>query len=106
MKAGIAGTTAPYVLISMADGSDEAHVVDPMVALARAGADLVSASRYMRGGHQVVGPQASASTGSPGSRPMIRQTTSSSTVARSSTLRRSRARPASSLRSSSPSRQR
>ena len=25
MKAGIAGTTAPYVLISMADGSDEPH---------------------------------------------------------------------------------
>ncbi len=34
MKAGIAGTTGPYVLISMADGSDEPHVVDPMVALA------------------------------------------------------------------------
>ena len=41
MKAGIAGTTAPYVLISMADGSDEPHVVDPMVALARGGADVV-----------------------------------------------------------------
>ena len=56
MKAGIAGTTAPYVLISMADGSDEPQVVDPMVALARSGADVVSASRYMRGGHQVGGP--------------------------------------------------
>ena len=56
MKAGIAGTTAPYVLISMADGSDEPEVVDPMVALARDGADVVSASRYMRGGHQVGGP--------------------------------------------------
>ena len=56
MKAGIAGTTAPYVLISMADGSDEPQVVDPMVALARGGADVVSASRYMRGGHQVGGP--------------------------------------------------
>jgi dolichol-phosphate mannosyltransferase len=56
MKAGIAGTTAPYVLISMADGSDEPHVVDPMVALARGGADVVSASRYMRGGHQIGGP--------------------------------------------------
>ena len=56
MKAGIAGTTAPYVLISMADGSDEPHVVDPMVALARDGADVVSASRYMHGGHQVGGP--------------------------------------------------
>jgi dolichol-phosphate mannosyltransferase len=56
MKAGIAGTSAPYVLISMADGSDEPHVVDPMVALAHSGADVVSASRYMRGGHQIGGP--------------------------------------------------
>jgi len=56
MKAGIAGTSAPYVLISMADGSDEPSVVDSMVALARTGADVVSASRYMRGGHQVGGP--------------------------------------------------
>ena len=56
MKAGIAGTAAPYVLISMADGSDEPGVVDPMVALARTGADVVSASRYMRGGRQVGGP--------------------------------------------------
>jgi hypothetical protein len=56
MKAGIAGTAAPYVLISMADGSDEPHVVDPMVELARGGADVVSASRYMRGGRQVGGP--------------------------------------------------
>jgi len=58
MRAGIAGTTAPYVLISMADGSDEPHVVDPMVELARDGADVVSASRYMKGGHQVGGPLA------------------------------------------------
>jgi dolichol-phosphate mannosyltransferase len=56
MKAGIAGTTAPYVLISMADGSDEPGVVDPMVELARAGADVVAASRYMRGGRQIGGP--------------------------------------------------
>ncbi len=56
MKAGIAGTQAPYVLISMADGSDEPHVVDSMVALARDGACVVAASRYMKGGHQVGGP--------------------------------------------------
>jgi dolichol-phosphate mannosyltransferase len=56
MKAGIAGTTAPYVLISMADGSDEPQIVDSMVALARGGADVVAASRYMRGGQQVGGP--------------------------------------------------
>jgi len=56
MKAGIAASSGPYVLVSMADGSDEPHVVDPMVGLARDGADVVSASRYMRGGHQVGGP--------------------------------------------------
>jgi len=56
MRAGIAGTDAPFVLISMADGSDEPHVVDPMVTLARDGADVVSASRYMKGGRQIGGP--------------------------------------------------
>ena len=56
MKAGIAGTTAPYVLISMADGSDDPKGVDRMVALARGGADVVSASRYMKGGRQIGGP--------------------------------------------------
>lgn len=56
MKAGIAGTQAPYVLISMADGSDEPQIVDAMVALARDGADVVAASRYMRGGRQIGGP--------------------------------------------------
>jgi glycosyltransferase involved in cell wall biosynthesis len=56
MKAGIAASAGTYVLISMADGSDEPHVVDPMVRLAREGADVVSASRYMRGGRQVGGP--------------------------------------------------
>ncbi len=57
MKAGMDATAGAYVLISMADGSDEPHVVDPMVALARDGADVVSASRYMRGGRQIGGPR-------------------------------------------------
>jgi len=56
MKAGIAGTAAPFVLISMADGSDEPEVVDRMVELAKGGADVVAASRYMRGGRQLGGP--------------------------------------------------
>ena len=56
MKAGIAGTRAPYVLISMADGSDEPKIVDSMVALAQNGADVVAASRYMKGGRQIGGP--------------------------------------------------
>ncbi len=57
MKAGIAAARGDYVLISMADGSDEPHVVDRMVGLAREGADVVAASRYMPGGHQVGGPR-------------------------------------------------
>jgi dolichol-phosphate mannosyltransferase len=57
MKAGIAGTDAPLVLVTMADGSDEPHVIDPMVALARRGADVVAASRYMKGGRQIGGPR-------------------------------------------------
>lgn len=56
MRAGIATARGSLVLISMADGSDEPHVVDPMVAFARDGAAVVSASRYMRGGRQVGGP--------------------------------------------------
>ena len=56
MKAGIAATSAPYVLISMADGSDEPAIVDRMVELAEGGADVVAASRYMPGGRQLGGP--------------------------------------------------
>lgn len=56
MRAGIATARGSLILISMADGSDEPHVVDSMVAFARDGAAVVSASRYMRGGHQVGGP--------------------------------------------------
>ena len=56
MKAGIATARAPYILISMADGSDEPDVVDHMVALAKDGADVVAGSRYMPGGRQLGGP--------------------------------------------------
>ncbi len=57
MKAGITAAQGDYILITMSDGSDEPHIVDDMVARARAGADVVAASRYMRGGHQIGGPR-------------------------------------------------
>ena len=57
MKAGIAEAAAPYVVISMADGSDDVARIDEMVELARRGADVVAASRYMRGGAQIGGPR-------------------------------------------------
>jgi len=56
MKAGIAGSEAPLVLITMADGSDEMDGVDEMVRLADAGAVVVAGSRYMKGGRQIGGP--------------------------------------------------
>jgi glycosyltransferase involved in cell wall biosynthesis len=56
MRAGLAAAEGDFVLISMADGSDEMDRVDEMVTLGRSGADLVAGSRYMRGGRQVGGP--------------------------------------------------
>jgi dolichol-phosphate mannosyltransferase len=57
MKAGITSSRGEYVLVSMADGSDEPAIVDSMVGLARSGADVVAASRYMKGGRQIGGPR-------------------------------------------------
>lgn len=56
MRAGIRAAKGDLILISMADGSDEPEVVDRMVARARDGADVVAASRYVRGGRQIGGP--------------------------------------------------
>lgn len=56
LRAGFKAAAAPYVLVMMADGSDEPQVIDAMLAQAREGADVVAGSRYMRGGGQVGGP--------------------------------------------------
>jgi glycosyltransferase involved in cell wall biosynthesis len=56
VKSGLQASAAPYVLVTMADGSDEPHVIDAMVEKARQGADVVSGSRYMAGGRQFGGP--------------------------------------------------
>jgi len=57
MRTGMRVARSDLVLISMADGSDEPAAVDGMVALAQDGADVVAASRYMRGGRQIGGPR-------------------------------------------------
>jgi glycosyltransferase involved in cell wall biosynthesis len=57
MLSGIAAARAPLVLVAMADGSDDLRQVDAMVALGEAGADIVAASRYMRGGRHIGGPR-------------------------------------------------
>jgi hypothetical protein len=56
IKSGLAGARAPYVLVTMGDGSDDASDIDAMYALAVAGADVVAGSRYMKGGQQIGGP--------------------------------------------------
>ena len=57
LKAGLAGSSGRYVVVTMADGSDEPQLVDQMVRLAEDGADVVAASRYMPGGRQLGGPK-------------------------------------------------
>ena len=57
LKSGLIASTGRYVVVSMADGSDEPALIDHMVTLAEQGADVVAASRYMRGGRQVGGPR-------------------------------------------------
>ena len=56
LRSGLAAARAPYVLVTMGDGSDDPGDIDAMHALADGGADVVAGSRYMRGGHQVGGP--------------------------------------------------
>ena len=56
MKSGLRAARAPYVLITMGDGSDDPADIDPMYRLAQTGADVVAGSRYMRGGRQEGGP--------------------------------------------------
>ena len=56
IKSGMVAARAPYVLVTMGDGSDDPGDIDAMYELVRGGADVVAGSRYMAGGHQVGGP--------------------------------------------------
>ncbi|HXD80454.1 MAG TPA: glycosyltransferase, partial [Candidatus Acidoferrum sp.] len=56
MKSGLRAARAQYVLVAMGDGSDDPDDIDRMYGRARAGADVVAGSRYMRGGRQLGGP--------------------------------------------------
>ena len=56
IKKGFQVAGAAYVLVMMADGSDEPEAIDAMLEQARAGADVVAGSRYVRGGGQQGGP--------------------------------------------------
>jgi glycosyltransferase involved in cell wall biosynthesis len=56
IEAGMRSARAPVVLVTMADLSDDFASVPEMIRKAAAGADVVSGSRYMRGGRQEGGP--------------------------------------------------
>ena len=56
-RAGIAAATAEFVIITMADLSDDLTVVSRMIGMLRDEEyDVVCASRYMKGGRQIGGP--------------------------------------------------
>ena len=57
IRAGFANANADVVIVTMADLSDDVAVAPEMVRLIEEGkADIVCASRYMRGGKQIGGP--------------------------------------------------
>jgi glycosyltransferase involved in cell wall biosynthesis len=56
IRAGIQEARGEAVLVTMADASDEPHLIAPMVEKIVQGYDLVAASRYMAGGEQIGGP--------------------------------------------------
>jgi dolichol-phosphate mannosyltransferase len=56
IEAGMRAASAPVVIVSMVDLSDDYRVVEEMVKRIENGADVVCASRYMKGGKQMGGP--------------------------------------------------
>ena len=56
MRAGFAAAQGDVIVTTMADLSDPPELVPLMAQLVRAGAEVVSGSRYMRGGSQQGGP--------------------------------------------------
>lgn len=56
LKTGFMTAQSELVIVTMADLSDPPDVMNSMLAAAAQGADVVCASRYMRGGRQIGGP--------------------------------------------------
>lgn len=56
IKTGLREVREEYLLVTMADLSDDYAVVDTMCGLMSEGYDIVCGSRYMKGGRQVGGP--------------------------------------------------
>jgi glycosyltransferase involved in cell wall biosynthesis len=56
IRAGFAAARAPVVVVTMADGSDDAEQIDELCKLVERGVVIAAASRYMSGGCQIGGP--------------------------------------------------
>jgi dolichol-phosphate mannosyltransferase len=56
IRYGIDASAAPVVVVTMADGCDDARQIDDLVRLVERGVAVAAASRYMAGGQQVGGP--------------------------------------------------
>ena len=57
IKTGLESASGEYVVVTMADLSDPPEVINDMLDMAeREQADIVCASRYMKGGRQIGGP--------------------------------------------------
>jgi glycosyltransferase involved in cell wall biosynthesis len=56
IRFGIDRAKADVIVVSMADGSDDPRLVEPLARLVDGGAVLAAASRYSRGGKQIGGP--------------------------------------------------
>ncbi len=57
IRCGIEAARAPVVVVTMADGSDDAGQIEALTELVEGGAVVAAASRYMPGGRQVGGPR-------------------------------------------------
>ena len=56
IRYGIDHADAPVVVVTMADGSDDAEQIDDLCKLVERGVVIAAASRYMSGGQQIGGP--------------------------------------------------
>jgi len=56
IRFGIEHASAPVIVVTMADGSDDPMQIDQLTRLVERGVVVACASRYMRGGQQVGGP--------------------------------------------------
>lgn len=57
IRYGFDVASAPTVVVTMADGSDDPRQIDPLTELVERGVVVAAGSRYMAGGQQIGGPR-------------------------------------------------